>query len=190
MSTAEEVFHLYERNSRYYHERIQENNIENYDESYSDIKQEVFPFTIGDQDTPCEYKIKCYIKPGDECPICFDKILTKSSAYISYCGHHYHKKCISKYMEIKWSSKKYTTTVRCPMCRCALGHPDFIRRYRSNYFDYNYKNDNELDKLEDFWISKDYRLPSFCTNGYDHYLGMDKSCFCCKCYRETGACYT
>ena len=42
------------------------------------------------------------------------------------------------------------------------------------------------DKLEDFWITKDYRLPSFCSNGYDHYLGNNKICLVCKAFREKG----
>ena len=45
MSTAEDVFYLYERNSLVY------NNDE----------KKVLPYTIGDQDTPCNLKIKCYI---------------------------------------------------------------------------------------------------------------------------------
>jgi len=191
MSTAEDVFYLYERNSRYYHDCIQKNNIENCvdcwsNECYCHLKQEVRPFTIGDQYVPCDIKIKCYIKPGEECPICYEEIMTKSSAFITNCGHPFHKKCLSKYIESKWLSSSYTSTARCPMCRCSLGVPEFIQRYRATYFSYNYKNDNELDKLEDFWISKDYKLPTFCSNRYDHYLGCDKSCFICKCYIETG----
>ena len=147
------------------------------------IEQKVKPFTIGDQNTPCDVKIKCYIKPGEECPICYEEIMTKSSAFITNCGHPFHKKCLSKYIESKWLS---ISTARCPMCRCSLGDPDFIQRYRASYFFYNYKNDNELDKLEDFWISKDYRLPSFCSNRYDHYLGCNKYCLLCKNYVETG----
>lgn len=191
MSTAEDVFYLYERNSRYYHDCVQQNNIENCvdcdnNECYCHFKQEVKPFTIGDQDTPCDVKIKCYIKPGEECPICYEEIMTKSSAFITNCGHPFHKKCLSKYIESKSLSISYTSTSRCPMCRCCLGDPDFIQRYRASYFFYNYKNDNELDKLEDFWISKDYRLPSFCSNRYDHYLGCNKYCLLCKNYVETG----
>ena len=176
MSTAEDVFYLYERNSRYYHTSSLNCH----------SKQPVLPFTIGDQDAPCNIKYKCYIRPGDECPICCEEILTKSSAFITQCGHHYHKKCILKYMETKWVSTSFTSAARCPMCRCSLGNPEFVQRYRANYFSINYKNDNELDKLEDFWISCEYKLPLFCSNGYDHYLGIDKKCFCCEVYREKG----
>ena len=191
MSTLEDIFYLYERNSRYYHDCNLKNSIEECNDSWSNecychLKQEVKPFTIGDQDMPCDLKIRCYIKPGDECPICYESIMMKSSAFITNCGHHFHKKCLFNYIQSKWLSSSYASTARCPMCRCSLGHPDFVQRYRANYFSYNYKNDNELDKLEDFWISKDYKLPTFCSNSYDHYLGCDKSCFMCKYYIETG----
>jgi hypothetical protein len=181
MSTAEDVFYLYERNSRFYHDCD-----ESIDDCCCHIKQDVFPFTIGDQSLPCNIKVRCYIRPGDSCPICCDPILTKSSAYLTCCGHTYHKKCLFKYMETKWLSTKYMSPIRCPICRCCLGHPELIQRYRSSYFNINYKNDNQIDKLEDFWISREYKLPAFCSNGYDHYLGMNKLCFCCEEYREKG----
>jgi hypothetical protein len=124
--------------------------------------------------------------PYEECPICYDQIMTKQSAFITNCGHAYHKKCLFKYIESKWLSTKYTSPARCPMCRSSLGHPDFVQRYKSSYFSLNYDDNNELDKLEDFWISFDLILPSFCSNSYDHYLGFDKNCFRCKSYRKTG----
>jgi hypothetical protein len=151
------------------------------------LNQEVFPFTIGDQYRPCALNVKCYIKPGDECPICYDKITTKKTAFMTDCGHHFHKKCLFKYVETKWFSKEYLSESNCPMCRCNLGHPEFIQRYRASYFNaFPNKNDNELDKLEDFWISKEYKLPLFCCNGYNHYLGMKNECEYCENYRKTG----
>ena len=188
MSTLEDVFYLYERNSRYYHNCSNIEDCPDYwnNDCYCHLKQDVLPFTICDQYTPCNLKLKCYIKPGDECPICYDTIMTKSSAFITNCGHAFHNKCLFKYIETKWLSTSYTSTARCPMCRCSLGHPEFKQRYRSSYFSCNYKNDNGLDKLEDFWLTKDFALPSFCSNRYDHYLGSNKICFICKSYRERG----
>ena len=192
MTTLEDVFYLYERNSRYYHycnlkKSIGECNSCINNDCLCHLEQEVKPFTIGDQETPCDFRIRCYIKPGDECPICYEPIIMKSSAFITNCGHHFHKKCLFKYIETKWLSSSYVSTVRCPMCRCSLGDPDFVQRYRASYFSHNFHNNNiELDKLEDFWISKDYKLPAFCSNRYDHYLGCNKSCFVCKYYIETG----
>lgn len=184
MSTAEDVFYLYEHKSCYYDCSQNEKSV-----CYCRIEQIVQPITIGDQDIPCEYNIKCYIRPGHDCPICFEQILTKTSAFITCCGHAFHKKCIFKYMKTKWLSSSYMSVARCPMCRCSLGHPEFIQRYKSSYFNGSYKNNNKLDKLEDFWISCDYKLPLFCSNGYDHYLGIKKICFCCEAYREKGEIY-
>ena len=191
MSTAEDVFYLYERNSRYYHDCVQNGNLDNCRDCWSNecfchLKQDVLPYTIGDQYAPCSIKVRCYIRPGDECPICCEPIITKSSAFITGCGHPYHKKCLFKYMQTKWTSTKYLSPMRCPLCRCCLGHPEFVQRYRASYFNINYKNDNEIDKLEDFWVSHEYKIPSFCSNGYDHYLGMEKNCLCCEAYREKG----
>lgn len=191
MSTAEDVFYLYERNSRCYHDcsKIEECTDSYNDECYCHLKQDVIPFTIGDQYVPCDLKIKCYIKPREECPICYEEIMTKSTAFITNCGHSFHKSCLSKYIETKWLSTTYISTARCPMCRCSLGHPEFDQRYRSSYFNCNHSNDNELDKLEDFWLTKDYKLPVFCSHGYNHYLGLNKNCFICKGYREKGDYY-
>lgn len=195
MSTLEDVFYLYERNSRYYYNcKLDVNNGNDNDnnkqkccgECYCINKQEVRPFTIGDQDACCELKIKCYIKYGEICPICREEIITKNSAFITNCGHAYHKKCLFKYIQIKWLTSKQTSVARCPMCRTSLGYPEFIQRYKSSYFTVNYKDDNKLDKLEDFWISNELILPCFCSNGYDHYLGMKKECYLCKTYIEKG----
>jgi thiol-disulfide isomerase/thioredoxin len=58
----------------------------------------------------------------------------------------------------------------------------FAKKFNSSieicYAHKNYKNDNEIDKLEDFWISHEYKMPAFCSNGYDHYLGMNNICIC------------
>lgn len=178
MSTAEDVFCLYERNSRYY------NSLD--DDGNENSTQNVYPFTIGDQDVPCNYKIKCYIRPNDECCICYNNIDKKNNAFITNCGHVFHKKCIFNVLKFKWLSSKYTSVARCPICRCSLGHPEFIQRYRSSYFSYNYYDSNELDKLEDFWLSNEYKLPNFCSSDYKHYLGMHNNCEYCKSYRVNG----
>lgn len=191
MSTAEDVFYLYERNSRIYYDCNYTNTIEECPDSWNNecycyLKQDVKPFTIGDQREKCSLNRKCYIKHGDECPICFEPIMSKSKAFITSCGHHYHKKCILKYIETKWLSSAYVSMARCPMCRHSLGHQELIQRYRSSYYDYNFKDDNGLDKLEDFWVTHEYRLPMFCSNEYNHYLGMNNNCHICNIYRKKG----
>lgn len=192
MSGLEDVFSLYEGSPSY--GNCSHNN---YNKKYSCGEcwnncwhycktKEVLPLTIGDQNTICDLRYKCYIRPGDECPICYEPILTKSNAFITNCGHSYHKKCLSKYMEVKWLSSGYMSPVLCPICRSSLGHPTFVQRYRSSYFTVGYKDDNQLDKLEDFWISYNYHIPLFCKNQFNHYLGMEKNCWSCKLYREKG----
>jgi len=189
MSTLDDVFYLYERNSRHYNVCPDIGTCpDKWDnECLCYLKQIIYPSTIGDQDVPFNSKIKCYIKPGDECPICFDPILTKSSAFITHCGHAFHKKCLHTSIRMKWESCNYLRAARCPMCRCSLGHPEFVQRYRDSYFAYH-GNGNELDKLEDFWVTMEYKIPNFCNNRYDHYLGTDKECVICQNYVLTGNC--
>ncbi len=182
MSTFEDVFYLYERNSTYYH-NCSKRYTDCLNECYCYLNQTVIPCTIGDPYVSCKLNIKCYIKPGEICPICYDPIITKSTAYITHCGHHFHKKCLFTYLESKQSSISPT---KCPMCRRFLGQPNFSQRYRSSYFNVYHKDDNELDKLEDYWINKEYALPSYCSNRYDHYLLTDINCHVCKAYREKG----
>jgi hypothetical protein len=50
---------------------------------------------------------------------------------------------------------------------------------------YSFNKNNLLDRLEDFWISKDFTLPTFCNSG-KHYLGMSNNCNYCINYRNNG----
>ena len=145
----------------------------------------IVPQNIGCKNPICNLKYKCYIRQGEECPICYDPIMVKSNAFLSNCGHQFHKSCLFEYMKIKWRETEYTAMVNCPICRKYIEHPQFGRKYVSSYFGINsYKNG--LDKLEDLWLSLDYILPEYCSNGYKHYLGVNNKCFCCKAYREKG----
>ncbi|MFY7728215.1 MAG: RING finger protein [Flavobacterium sp.] len=187
MSTVDDVFYLYERNLKYYYRCGNDRCGNECDQAYcGQCLPDVLPLTIGDQTTPCSLAVKCYVKPGTECPICYEPILTKRSAYITECGHHFHKRCMFTYIETKWRSTAYVSTARCPMCRSFLGHPEFEQRYRATYFGVQYREDLELDKLEDFWLTKDYKLPTFCSNQYNHYLGMQTDCDTCQQYRAHG----
>lgn len=186
MTSLEDVFYLYERNSLIYYDCQVKNEKCKYqlisNLCYCYLEQQVLPYTIGDYCQPCSINIKCYIKPTDECPICYERILTKTNAFITQCGHHYHKKCLFNYIKIKWESSSYLSVARCPLCRTALGHPDFIKRYKSSYFSLRFEDENGLDKLEDFWLSHEYLLPRFCGNKFDHYIGLNKNCNICQSY--------
>lgn len=184
MATAEDVLYLYERNSSYYFNCYQKGKIEecpNFwcNECFCFSKQKVLPLTIGNNSIKCNFNRKCYIKPGEECPICFESILNKSNAYLTCCGHSFHKSCIFKAMETKWK-QKYSGKFCCPICRTSLG----MDLHEINF---RYKEDsNILDNLENFWYSINYVLCQPCSYGWDHSIGFDKNCRSCLKYRNTG----
>ena len=184
MATAEDVFYLYERNSSYYHSCKQQGKIDLCPDNWSNecfcyTKQEVFPSKIGNQCVPCDIKRKCYIKQGEECPICLEGIFRKKDAYITCCGHSFHKCCIFKSMETQWK-RKYASNFKCPLCRTNLGTD--IHEIDSRYN----VSGNSLDNLENFWLNKDFMLAQTCGKNYDHEIGMKKDCFICFKYREKG----
>jgi hypothetical protein len=136
----------------------------------------VYPVTIGNSTIPCSIKRKRYIKQNEECSICLDKILKKSDAYLTPCGHSFHKLCIFKTLE-----NKPFSSLKCPNCRSKIGNPELISRY---------SGETELDRLENFWITKELENPIFCRRaGSDfklHYLGLNTECHSCKKYVKYG----
>ena len=192
MTTAEDVFYLYERNNTYYHNCNISGTINDCPDNWSNecfchTKQLVKPITIGNQCVPCAFKRKCYIKIGEECSICMDQILTKSSAYLTSCGHSFHKLCIFKAFEIKQKTK-HASNFTCPNCRTSQGmdiHEINERYNQSRIFMLNY-----LDNLENFWITKDFILTEVCSSDYKHDIGMKNDCNMCLNYRETGNLHT
>jgi len=166
MATAEDVFWLYERN----------NNI---NECYEPI---INPYTIGNQENPCDLKRKIYIKFGEECPICMEDINTKKTAYLTPCGHSFHKKCIFNAFETKWQTK-WASQFYCPICRSRLGQIDIEERYNCRFIEDKY---HYMDHLENFWINKDYRYCNPCMKTPKHSEGMDRNCKTCLNYRKTG----
>ena len=178
--TAEDVFALYET-------------------KVNDISVSVTPLipkSIGNIDVPCSIKRRCYIKPGEECPICIESILTKTNAFLTCCGHAFHKSCIFKCVEKKWE-EKYPGTFYCPVCRTYLGCDvhDMNERYVIPSINDDFEGENSfkgensfegvkklnyLDILENFWLTKDLSLALPCRNRYDHYVGMKKDCYRCK----------
>jgi hypothetical protein len=185
MTTVDDVFYLYERNSSYYYNCGKQGKINECpdmwcNECYCISNQDVLPVTIGNQQVPCSFKRKCYIKPGEDCPICFDKILKKSESYLTCCGHSFHKSCLFKCMETKWK-KKYASNFTCPVCRANLGTDVQEMSLR-----YKMPSENNLDNLENFWLNKDLMLTQICSNNYDHDIGMKNNCYICSEYREKG----
>ena len=190
MTTAEDAFSLYERNAAsIYHNCARLNRLETCPIQWEgkclcQFNVPVFSRTIGNAEVPCDMKRRCYVKPGQECPICFESILTKTSAYLTCCGHAFHKKCIFELVESKWL-QSYPCTIHCPLCRTYLGSEIYEMTKRYNVF-VQEKPMNYLDRLEEFWIGKDFELIVPCSDGFDHAAVMKKGCSQFKKYIKTG----
>lgn len=187
MTTVEDVLELYVREpNKIYHDCNKMDNIANCPNCFDGkcfcySEQPVQVLTIGNTEVPCSIKRKCYIKPGEECPVCMEPIMNKSTAYLTCCGHSFHKTCIFKSMETFWIHN-YAKNYKCPMCRTNLGMDihNINQRYIIN------DNSTYLDELEHFWFKKDFYVPTMCANNYDHYLGMKKNCLQCEKYILNG----
>lgn len=192
MSTEDDVFCLYERNSSWYHNCNNFNKMTECPTSWVNkcecyLKQPVKPVTIGDQTVKCNFKRKIYIIPNQECSICLEPIVTKSNAYLTSCGHGFHKSCIYKAFETKML-KKYASQFKCPECRTKLGYDldNLNDRYNTNNDNDNDNNKFTLDDLENFWIRKDYNLPQLCSTNWKHYIGFNVGCSVCLHYIKNG----
>ena len=186
MTTEVDAFCLYERNRYWYHNCNNLNKMSECTTSFNKkcycyLKCPVKPATIGDQDDNCDLKRKMYIVPTQECSICLEQIVRKSDAYLTSCGHGFHKGCIYKAFETKMKHK-YASQFKCPECRTKIGNDldNLNDRYNTN------KQRFTLDDLENFWIRKDYSLPQFCSAGWKHYIGFNMNCSTCLRYIKYG----
>jgi hypothetical protein len=120
-------------------------------------------------------KQKHYIMFGEECPICYEPILHKRSAFLTDCGHAFHYKCIMDYEYHNTINYKNFNTV-CPICRQHMG---YYQELKNKYF-----NDcNKLDQLENYNDTIQYTNPEFCSSCYK-IKGFNK--FCDKCLHYSG----
>lgn len=188
MTTTEDVWFLYEKRNDYadliiFNKNECDKTEYDFDPSYicliySEIGNEspIYPEKIGNEFNKCNFKRKVYIKPGEECPICYEAINHKSNAYLTGCGHSFHKTCIFKHYEIRRQFNP-NCSLYCPMCRSCLGLEikDHLYRYRYTYI-------NHLDNLENFWLKKELMYCDICHCNKDHYIGMKKDCDTCKEY--------
>lgn len=187
-ATAEDVFSLYERNKNVYDNcklagRVCP-DVEAQMECYCSISNTpVLPITIGDQYVKCDFKRKVYIKQGEECSICLEQIFQKNNAYLTSCGHSFHKSCMFKVFETKLHNRH---TFSCPNCRARLGYPEFYCRYTNVFrrFDTELCKHYNFDILEDFWLGKEFTTAQICNGG--HALGMKNGCNRCLAYRLNG----
>lgn len=180
--SLEDVYDLYERTRLVYNKCSSKKCTRFHNDTcWCSLNDSIQPLLIGQITTPCKFNRKFYIRPGnDDCSICLEKIMMKKNAFITGCGHAFHRNCLFKYFEIKQNQKPFST-LRCPLCRCSLGLPVFFERY--NFI--QGRNIHYLDLLENFWLTKDYQLPHFCSKK-SHYLGMNKNCSECKKYVKNG----
>jgi len=180
----EDVYDLYERTSLIY-STCSSKKCERFNNGtcWCSLRECVQPLLIGETQTPCKLNCRFYINPGkDDCSICLEKIMMKKDAFITGCGHPFHRSCLFKYYDNKQNHKPFST-LRCPLCRCSLGLPIFLQKYKITYSKINY-----LDLLENFWLTKEFTIPHYCySNNYKpHYIGMKKKCAKCKDYIENG----
>lgn len=193
-ATAEDVFYLYERNKSVYDNCKLTGKIcpdaEHEMECYCFISSTpVLPVTIGDQCVKCDFSRKVYIKQGEECSICLEKIYQKNNAYLTSCGHSFHKSCLFKAFESKVDNRH---TFNCPNCRARLGYPEFYCRYTNvlKRFETELCKHYNFDILEDFWLGKEFTTLQFCDRRNDnrnkHALGMKNGCDRCLEYRLNG----
>jgi hypothetical protein len=190
---ADDVFDLYKRNKRYYDDCwLAKKKCPSINEvCYCRFNVPVLPETIGDQYSSCHIRIKRYISPLEECSICLDKIVSEKNAYITNCGHAFHKSCLFKSYETSFLNHrpyeqngiiKYFQFL-CALCRKQIIYPEFYCKYPQ--WCYNASEKNYLDVLEEFWLSKDFTMVQICHNGLkNHSLGMNKNCSKCLQYRN------
>ena len=127
---------------------------------------------------------KYYIKNGEECPICYDKILNKKQAVLTECGHSFHYECIYKYYYLNRNKHGY-----CPICSQeakALWGFNYNFSLKSLY----HYSSNQLDMLENFWYQMNTLIPDSCyisANNkcvHSHDRGMHRNCKKCIEYRS------
>lgn len=172
----EDIFYVYERNRNNYISCSTPDICQtNCDCHYNQL---ILPKLIGNISFERNINNKMYVWSEEVCIICMDKIELKSNAYLSNCGHCFHKKCMINYFHhIQMVSNK---NLSCPLCRCNLGSPILNERYNLYH-----TSMNSLDTLEDLNIEMLHICKSSTTRN-NHYLGMDSNCNKCINYRKYG----
>lgn len=188
------IWSVYHRNTNYYYTCKDYKTCPSYLEFQKKIcycfqRNPIRPIIIGECGFICDNKPllnkRCYIKFGEPCTICLNSIKYKKNAWITPCGHIFHKMCLINYYrhyETNNSIQKYSNEMPCPICReglvlCCIGEDSI------DY--YNELNSNGLDRLENFWLTIENRLPELCYK-CKKILGFNKKCNKCLNYRKRG----
>jgi Ring finger domain len=187
------IWSPYERNRNYYHKHSTPDTCP----TYSDFgrcscryRQLLYPLIVGGcgfdwmpNNSKPSMNRRCYIGFGEQCPICIQPILHKKTAWLTPCGHAFHRKCLlyafRHYLELDIA---YSNVMPCPICRneltnCCIGE-DTTPRYNISF------NDpiNDFDYLENFWTDMEEKVSIKCLT-CNHILGSNAS-KCKKCQRE------
>ena len=182
--TLDDIYHCDERNRWLYDDfawdvyplGIGESRLNKYTCKYTKDKKNIIKTR---KSTIQNLNQKNYIRIGEECPICYDSIVNKKQAFLTYCGHSFHYECIQNYYHSNYNKLEW-----CPICRqdtCCSG------RLKQQYAN---DSNNKMDKYENFWNEINILIPEKCytrinDNYYEdiHNLGMDKNCIKCINYR-------
>jgi hypothetical protein len=136
------IWWLHERNSRVYFTCIDietcPNSVSFGEDDDSANKQccchrsqIVVPQEIGEWWQPLKLNTRSYIPISAECPICLLPMIHKRNAWITYCGHAFHRTCLVQSYYSYMNNKdivKYTNCIPCPICRSDL--PNMLYWYR------------------------------------------------------------
>lgn len=173
----EDIFCINERNRNYYIQcKTPDLCLGNCSCVYDQL---IIPPSIGNNDFKRNIYNKMYISPNENCIICMQQINIKSDAYLTDCGHSFHKFCLSNYFQyINLVSNK---NLKCPMCRTNLGQPCFYEKY--NMF---HEKANGLDMLENINMSQCHFIHICKNSKSEHYLGINSNCEKCLNYRKNG----
>ncbi len=184
------IWSSHQRNSRNYYNTCKNitecpNNLSNECLCYRDMP--VLPQDIAEWWVPIKLNVRAYIHIGSTCPICLTSINHKRNAWITNCGHSFHRSCLMQSYNSYMNNPniiKYTNCMPCPMCRyelptCCCGFE--IEKYQQIYGEPR----RELDYLENFEMLKDLLIPEECYK-CKKYLGMNNNCKECKKYQTNG----
>lgn len=187
MATAEDIFWVYEPERFVKYQQCANmadcpNNFNGCCDCYENSNSNIIPLRIGMGQHKPHLNVKTYIRPNQECPICLDPITHRPTAYLSVCGHGFHKECISK-TYVANTRQKCMSQLKCPICRHTLGNDiEYItERYTSDL--------GTIDSVENFWNIYPHNIPTICRkmhNNQYHTLGCNNTCSRCLDYRNTG----
>ena len=135
-----------------------------FDKSTNDI---MYSFSIKENNNDRKYtfKDKLYIKIMDECPICLESIASKKNAYLTNCGHAFHKTCIH---ELVFNN----VNASCPVCRNIHGIGP-VNLFSDDYHRYKNKND-------DYEFYGEFKYPRYCTECWKIEGSNNNNCLICN----------